>query len=211
MLSEHVIDLNTYICDIPDDVTEVSVINASDDNIIKLNLPNTVTSLDIQGKLTNFVVPYHIEDLCCCSLGLKTIKLNDNLKFLACTNNDLETLDLPQNIISVWIARNKLTSLTCSQPLKCLQFLDIQDNKFKNFDIVLPNTMRDFFIEGNPEIRIRHIDFVFKCDENDDVYGLIDGDYMYILGNGRLLSEFVRNKVAQHSYTGQKYIDFSNW
>jgi hypothetical protein len=79
MIYEYIIDLNANVCDVPNDVREVSVINVTDDNITKLNLPNTVTSLDIRGRLTHFVVPYHIDDLCCCDLGLKTIKLNDDL------------------------------------------------------------------------------------------------------------------------------------
>ena len=209
-LYDTIVDLNSPILPTEDPI-ELTLINATDSNIKTFKVPGSVRELEVQGSLTTYEVPENIESMCCSSLGLQTIKLNKDLQFLICSNNNLETIELPQGIISAWLDCNKLMSITAPEPLTSIETLDIRSNSFKNFDLKLPNTMWNFYIEGNPEIRIRHIDFVFNCDEYDNVTSLIHGDYQELLCNGRLMEEYIRNKVAQHSYTGQKYIDFSNW
>lgn len=189
----------------------LTIINANDCNIKTFKIPSSVIELEITGRLTEYEVPDHIESLCCSGLGLRTIKLNKNLKFLICSHNNLESIELPDGIISAWLDNNKLDSITARAPLTSIETLDIRSNRFGNFDVRLPNTMGNFFMEGNPSIRIRYIDFVFNCDEEDNVMSLIYGDYAELLCNGRLMEEFIRNRVAQHAHTGQKYIDFSKW
>jgi hypothetical protein len=127
------------------------------------------------------------------------------------TNNNLTTIELPENIIDVILDNNKLTSITARKPLTKIIGLSIQDNKFEKFDLLLPNSMGHFNIQGNNNIKIKYIDFVFICDEYDNVRSLIDGDYKYILANGALMSEYVRHQVAQRAYTGQKYIDIAKF
>jgi Leucine-rich repeat (LRR) protein len=210
MLYDTVVDLNSPVLT-TENPEEISLINATDSNINDFKVPDSVRELEVQGSLTTYEVPDHIESMCCTGLGLQTIKLNENLQFLICSRNNLETIELPQGIISAWLDNNKLSSITAQEPLTSIENLDISYNNFKNFDLKLPNTMGNFFISGNPNIRIRHIDFVFNCDAYDNVTSLIHGDYQELLCNGRLLEEYIRHKVAQHSYTGQKYIDFSNW
>lgn len=210
MLYDTVVDLNNPVLS-TEDPEELSLTNATDDNIHSFSVPASVRELEVIGSLTTYQVPENIESMCCSGLGLKTIKLNKRLQFLICSNNDLETIELPPGIVSAWVDCNRLTSITAPEPLTCIETLDIRFNSFKNFDLRLPNTMGNFFIEGNPNIRIRHIDFVFNCDSYDNVTSLIYGDFRELLCGGRLLEEYIRDKVAQHSYTGQKYIDFSNW
>lgn len=193
--------------------TELKLKHVTNENIHTFDIPNHVTELFLTGTLDHFKVPDNITTLGISNTGVKTIELNDKLEYLYCSKNKLRTLELPANILCVDVDCNELEEITAREPLTCLVRLDIRYNKFKRFDLRLPlNTMSDFFIAGNPDIKIKYMDFLFLCDENDVCYGLVDGDCKDILGNGKLVYDlWVRGQVEQHSYSGKKYIDVSKY
>lgn len=45
--------------------------------------------------------------------------------------------------------------MTSRGPLTNIYHLDIRHNGMTRLDIDLPNTMREFYVEGNPDIRIK--------------------------------------------------------
>lgn len=185
----------------------------TDQNVADLRIPEDVVNVQFSGQLSEYVVPDHIEDFWCSGMGMTSLKLNDGLEWLVASQNNLESLELPQSLVCASLSTNKLTSLTARAPLTNLKVLDIRHNNFEKFDLLLSKSMEQFWIEGNPMIKIRYIDFIFRCDQNDNVCGLIDGDFGNILGGGPYLaqSEWTRHCVAQRAHTGQKYIDIAKF
>lgn len=189
------------------------VYNITDQNISDLIIPEYITNLEFCGQLSEYSINDHITDFWCFGLGLQSLKLNENLQWLVASNNCLTSLELSSSLVYVDLNKNILNSLTAKTNLTNIKVLDIRHNCFDKFDLLLPKNMVSFWIEGNPQIKIKYIDFIFVCDENDNVISIIDGDYKDILGGGPYLaqSEWVRNAVAQRAHTGQKYIDISKF
>lgn len=187
--------------------------HVTNENIHTFEIPKSKTHLKIRGRLDHFKAPDHISYLNISKTWLKTIELNDKLEFLHCYSNKLKTLELPANILVVDVGRNELENITAREPLTNLLRLDISYNKFKHFDLKLPlNTMEYFYMGGNPDIKIKYLDFLFLCDEYNVCYDLVDGDCQHILGDGKLMYNLdVRRRVEQHSYQGKKYIDVSKY
>lgn len=193
-------------------VESLKLVNVTNTNIMNIgDIPANIKELCIEGSLIEYVIPDSIVDFQGSNLGLKDIIVNKNLEWLTCRHNELKTISLNENIKAVYLDDNKLEDITAQGKLNSIMFLSIQNNKIKNFDLLLPNTVESFDIEGNDGIRIKYLDFIFSCDENDRVIGIIDGDYKYVLGNGILAYDlFTRNQVAQWCYTGRKYIDLNS-
>jgi len=141
--------------DIPCDVDSVRIINVSDENIHCINIPQNITEIDLEGHITSYVIPSHIETFWGWSLGMNEIYVPDSVKQLWVDDNDLESIELPSNIVIVCLSNNKLKNITSRGPLTNIYHLDIRHNCMAQLDIDLPNTMREFYVEGNPDIRIK--------------------------------------------------------
>lgn len=194
-------------------VYSLHLINVTDDNISIIgDIPTNIEKLCIEGNLKKYEIPDSILDFDGSQLGLEELTLNNKLEWLNCWGNALESINLNEKIIVANLDDNKLQKITARGKLNDIQCLSICKNRIKDFDLLLPsNTMVSFDIEGNEGIRIKYLDFIFRCDENDNVTGIIDGDYKHVLGDGILdYDSFVRNQVAQWCYTGRKYIDINS-
>ena len=152
-------------------------------------------------------IPDGAEMVRCYGLGLKSITIPDSVWYLDCSDNDLEEIELPENIQMLTIDNNKLKKITCKKELQCLSVLQIRNNNMLDLDIKLPKTMLLFDMEGNPDLRIKYLDFIFLDFDNDE--SLIDGDFAEFYGDGILNTEHGRLMVANRVYRGQKYIDVS--
>lgn len=74
----------------------------------------------------------------------------------------------------------------------------------EKLDLDIPNTLKDFFVEGNPNIRIKDMNLLFSDLELET---LIDGDFNEVLADYVLYDEYMRSILAQRCYQGRKYID----
>ena len=136
-------------------------------------------------------------------LGLTSIYIPDSVKEIDCSENNLTEVELPEAIEIVYLSCNNLTKLKARNELKCLICLDIRYNNMSDLDIRIPKTFRMFWMEGNPDLRIKYLEFLFPYEDNAIV---LDGDFLDEYGNGLLQREYTRNKVGQRVYSGQKYI-----
>lgn len=180
-------------------------INVSDTSIIEI--PSNITDVCFEGQLSEYTIPQHVLQFDGTGIGLEKLTLNENLEWLFCAGNKLKTICLTPKLICATLDDNELETIATSGSLTAIQSLSIRNNKIRNFDVVLPHGMFEFNIEGNKDIRIKYLDFVFNCDEDDHPMSLIDGDYKWILGDGVLMHEYAFHTVAQYCYSGRKYID----
>lgn len=179
--------------------------NVCDTSIIEI--PSNIIDVCFEGHLTEYTIPEHVTQFYGCDLGLEKLTLNENLEWLHCMHNKLKTICLTPRLICADLDDNELETITTSAPLTAIRLLSIRNNNIKKFDVVLPHGMFEFNIAGNKDIRIKYLDFIFNCDENDHPMSLIDGDYKWILGDGVLMHEYAFYRVAQYCHSGRKYID----
>jgi hypothetical protein len=208
MLYDITIDLNEATTNTQDLTKYKSVLykNVSDTSVIEI--PSNVIEICFEGHLTEYTIPNHVKQFSGDNLGLEKLTLNEGLEWLYCRQNKLTTICLTTKLFCVDLEDNELETITTSGPLTDIQSLSIRNNKIINFDLILPHGMFEFNIGGNKGIRIKYLDFIFNCDENDHPMSLIDGDYKWILGDGVLMnSEYAFYRVAQYCYSGRKYID----
>lgn len=197
------LDLNNII-EIPNIINKLILNNVSDNNFYQFKIPEFITELELNGQLTELIIPYHIKIIVCDFLGLKSIICNDMLKHLYCSNNNLESIILPNDIIAIDIADNKIHTIKVKNKLTSILFLDMENNLIEDFDIELPNTMSRFNILGNKNIRIKFINFIFGFSELCDI---IDGDYDEVLFEGKLINnEYLRARLKQLCDEGYTYI-----
>lgn len=206
------LDKSCDIYDIPHLIDDGSTASLTIKHVSEMNvnlleqIPKTITNICLEGSIPSLVVPSHIEILDCCNMNLCDLVLNENICVLFACNNNLTKLALPPKIRSVSITNNKLQKLSIinDKELEELHYLDISDNDMNDLNIRLPKTMSIFNMSGNPNLRIKHLDFIFRSDELES---LIDGDFWDNLGNGALYCEHVRHKLANRIYQGRKYIN----
>ncbi len=193
--------------DIPDKISDVILKDVDEANVHRLKyLPKHVTQLQLIGKLTHLEIPEGIHEIICCSMGLQTISVHDDVKYLYCSENCLSFLEIPKDMIVLYAPKNKLSKLKCKndEELTQLVALDISHNLFTDFDLKLPQTMFDFNISGNPEhMRIKYLNFVIDEDDRLNCFG----DYLDILGDGLLFDEYARVILGQRCFLGRTYIN----
>jgi hypothetical protein len=217
---DHILSLNIHQLiqgfSIPQHVTNLTLKDVTAETIDRITIPEHVVDLTLDGYLQYYTLPDHLTTFECSGLGLESLTLNDRLEYLFCYDNPMTTLELPADILCVIVSNNKLTKITARQPLTRIETMDVRNNQFGDFDLKLPYGMSGFWMAGNPNMRIRHMDFLFEWVKEPNgsewLYGmLMDGDFKDCLGNGELYCEAVQARVAQHSYSGKKYIDVSKY
>ena len=188
--------------DIPEDTEDLTIHNANDENISNLEIPKSVTTLTITGLLKTYTIPPNITHLEIDDVGLESITLSEDIRWLICSGNKISHIELNKDIEFAHLSYNQLSTITARAPLTNIKMLDIQNNNMKTLDIYLPTTMQMFFMSGNPGLRIKYMEFLL-----DEYNNVIDGDVMDVLGNGLLYDEYIRMRLGNKIYQGSKYID----
>ena len=199
------LSLNDNVSNIPEDVEKVCFKDVDESNVNKLyNLPKHIEEIELIGKLNHFDTPYGLNVVDCNNMGLQTIHISDDLKWLFCSCNEITEIELPDDIEMAVLSDNKLVKIKARSQLTSLKCLDISNNMITDFDIKLPQTMEIFYMRGNPEnMRIKYLNFVINDYDNLNCAG----DFIDILGDGILLQEYARTILGQRCFLGRKYID----
>lgn len=194
-------------CNIPDNVTELTLTNVTQSNFYQLTFPKSLTHLILYGTMNNLIIPDGITDIECSNLGLEKIYISDSVEYLQCSDNNLNTIELPKNILCASIDNNKITKITCREPLTRLFSLIICNNLITDFDIKLPTTVSHICISGNKNIKFKYLDFLFYGG-NSTLYNLIDGDIKDELDIHNLFfREHLRGRLYDLCIYGETYID----
>lgn len=196
------------ITSIPNNVTILEIHNIINSNFSSIKIPDTVIELELFGILEELIVPPHIKVMICHSMSLKNIVCNDALEYLYCTDNKLETIILPNDILAVDVSDNKLTSIKVKDKLTSLCCLYINNNLIKDLDIYLPESMFHFDMADNPpNMKIKYANFMFG---RSDIFTIIDGDFDTTICNDKLNRfEHVRGRLFDLCRNGITYIDIN--
>jgi hypothetical protein len=204
---EYKLDLQTQECEsciIPEDTIELILVNVTQNAFDRFIIPKHVRNLVMSGSLEYLQVPDHITCIVCNSMGIKKITLHDGIESIYCDGNDLETIDLPEHILAVHVSENKLKTITCRGTLDRLFCLDASHNQIEDLDIRLPPYTMDYcYLTGNPDIKIKHLGFLFS---NDQIYTTIDNDF----AKAKLNREYLRGRLWDLCKAGYTYIDLDS-
>ncbi len=147
-------------------------INIYDSNIKLLKLPDTCISL-----FTNNCI-------------IEEIHFNKNIKYIDCEDCKIKNIKFDINshqIIKINLKDNLLDKFDHQLP-ESLLYLDLRNNKIKEISYKLPKLF-ELNISGNDNIKIKHLDFMFKDNIAPDQ--ICNGDYLKILfSNDNIWSEY---------------------
>ena len=164
-------------------------INIYDSNIKLLKLPDTCISI-----FTN-------------NCRIEEIHFNKNIKYIDCENCKIQNIIFYLNsnqIIKINLKDNLLNNFNHYLP-DSLLYLDLRNNKIKEISCKLPKLF-EFNISGNDNIKINHLDFIFKDNIAPDQ--ICNGDYLQILfPNDNIWTEYdiakLFDKILDFKYVFQ--------
>lgn len=132
---------------------KIRVQNLTDENVINnLVFPSKFKTLIIEsGSIKHLKIPDRILSCSCVGIGLESIECNKQLRNLYCSQNNLTSLTLPENISDVNCSDNKITDINCEvyhpSGLACL---DISNNQIKNIPFFLDDSILFLDVSHNP-------------------------------------------------------------
>ena len=151
------------------------------------NLSLDNTDIVINFNISKLIIPEHIIAIVCENLLIDEIICNKNLEFLNCPYNNIKTITIPDNLLILDISNNKLENIYVENNVNCLHMLDISNNNITDFTLKLPKCMNSFYIKGNPGVKIKYWDFIFRGSESIE---LIDSDIDEVFFNGELRRDY---------------------
>lgn len=194
--------------------TSIEFINISKSNveimydIIKNKIPSenlTNILFYLSGKISHLEIP-NVNgriSICCDNMGLDSIYVSDCVDHLFCEHNNLQTLEVPNSIMGLTCDHNKITKLSFrnGDPYT-IGFLNMRYNNITTFDHKLPDSIYEFNIIGNDNIRLKYMDNLIYESLN-----MVSGDYDEVLFKEKFIyTEAYRARLYILVQSGKEYI-----